>query len=305
MKEANKGYALSREEYWATGSDFQWLQTAFDFAELKPPTPRSDQHSMVWPIFALAARDMSELHFEDSRSRQTIDILPGYKVGRATIEDRDLLLFAISAITPQTEANPIDWLSPRRIKFRLGDYFAFVGIEKPGSTQVKKVEAALERLQATRLKTTLSTNDVRETEAFSLITSYKITEKKHRRVGRGHAIEVEIELCRWLHNAVLAKKELLTMDRGYFKLRPLERRLYELARKFCGHQHSWTIGHDRLFELIGSRQAKKHIMAELREIVRQDPLPKYSLQLTKETLIVRAKTAAALVGSIIEHNYDE
>jgi hypothetical protein len=37
-------------------------------------------------------------------------------------------------------------------------------------------------------------------------------------------------------------KEVLTLHRDYFRLRkPLERRMYELARKHCGQQATWSI----------------------------------------------------------------
>jgi plasmid replication initiation protein len=43
-------------------------------------------------------------------------------------------------------------------------------------------------------------------------------------------------LSDWVFNAVAAR-EILTLSRDYFRLRkPLERRLYELARKHCGQQ---------------------------------------------------------------------
>ena len=53
---------------------------------------------------------------------------------------------------------------------------------------------------------------------------------------------VEVTLSEWLYNAVLGK-EVLTISRDYFRLRkPIERRLYELARKHCGNQEKWTVG---------------------------------------------------------------
>lgn len=51
-------------------------------------------------------------------------------------------------------------------------------------------------------------------------------------------IAVEVALSKWLYNAVQAY-EVLTIYRGYFRLqKPLQQRLYELARKHCGHQTS-------------------------------------------------------------------
>jgi plasmid replication initiation protein len=71
-------------------------------------------------------------------------------------------------------------------------------------------------------------------------------------------IAVEVTLSKWLFNAVQAH-EVLTIHRNYFRLRkPLERRLYELARKHCGNQASWIIGLELLREKCS---AHSHIRA--------------------------------------------
>ena len=44
-------------------------------------------------------------------------------------------------------------------------------------------------------------------------------------------ISVKVSLSDWMYNAVLGH-EVLTLHRDYFRLRkPLERRVYEIARK--------------------------------------------------------------------------
>ena len=47
--------------------------------------------------------------------------------------------------------------------------------------------------------------------------------------------------------------EVLTLHRDYFRLRkPLERRMYELARKHCGKQDEWSISLELLRKKCGS-----------------------------------------------------
>ena len=47
---------------------------------------------------------------------------------------------------------------------------------------------------------------------------------------------LEVTLCEWLFRAI-ESAEVLPISRDYFRLRrPLDRRLYELARKHCGQQ---------------------------------------------------------------------
>jgi plasmid replication initiation protein len=51
---------------------------------------------------------------------------------------------------------------------------------------------------------------------------------------------------------VLAKS-VLTLSRDYFRLRkPLERRIYELARKHCGRQRNGVSSVDTLLKKSGS-----------------------------------------------------
>src|SRR3546814_14851429 len=55
-----------------------------------------------------------------------------------------------------------------------------------------------------------------------------------RETREGRMQEVEVRLSDWVFNAIRSN-EVLTLNRQYFRLRkPLERRLYEIARKHCG-----------------------------------------------------------------------
>lgn len=54
-------------------------------------------------------------------------------------------------------------------------------------------------------------------------------------------VSVQVVLSDWLYRAAMAKS-VLTLSRNYFRLRkPLERRIYELARKHCGRLPGWTV----------------------------------------------------------------
>ena len=103
-------------------------------------------------------------------------------------------------------------------------------------------------------------------------------------------IAVEITLSRWLYNAVQAF-EVLTIHPDYFRLRkPLARRLYELARKHCGHQTLWAIGLDLLREKSGSKSTLREFRRAVRSIVADDSLPEYRIVLgydDKVTFYVR------------------
>jgi hypothetical protein len=94
----------------------------------------------------------------------------------------------------------------------------------------------------------------------------------------------------------------LPISRGYFRLRrPIDRRLYELARKHCGRQPSWRIGFDLLQKKCGSKQEDKHFAAHLRELAASNHLPDYEIGLEADhAVFTRREPAKADEGPMVE-----
>jgi plasmid replication initiation protein len=68
------------------------------------------------------------------------------------------------------------------------------------------------------------------------------SERRYIERKDGRMQEIEVEPSDWVFEAI-NNYEVLTLDCDYFRLRkPIERRLYEIARKHCGAQKSWKIG---------------------------------------------------------------
>ena len=99
-------------------------------------------------------------------------------------------------------------------------------------------------------------------------------------------------------------EEVLTLDRQYFQLaKPLERRLYELARKHVGHQVSFKIGLEKLRNKSGSQSTIKEFRRLLQSIIADDKrhnhMPGYSFNLEVDMVEIRRKSGpvrAALPG---------
>ena len=81
------------------------------------------------------------------------------------------------------------------------------------------------------------------------------------------------------------------MHRDYFHLRkPLERRVYEIARKHCGRQAEWRIGLETLLKKTGSTSPRRVFRKMIRDMVAEDGLPDYALSLTDDDVVlVRAR----------------
>jgi len=111
----------------------------------------------------------------------------------------------------------------------------------------------------------------------------------------------EVILSDWVMRAIEAN-EVVTISRDYFRLRrPLERRLYEIARKHCGTSPKWQIGLPKLQDKTGSNAPLKRFRLNLREIIEADTTPFYRFELTKDDLVIvrpRKAPTARLSASI-------
>ena len=232
---------------------------------------------MEAPIFTLATKpDLSVWHWESKDGSRSVTVTPSVQ-GRATQFDKDVLIYIVSQMTEALNRDRFD-AKNRVVRFTVYDYL--VSTNKPtGGKEYQRLETAMERLRGTSIKTNIKTGGERVKEGFGLIERWKIVEKSPT---DERMIAVEVTLSEWLYNAVQAH-EVLTINRDYFRLRkPLERRLYELARKHTGHQTEWKIGLDLLHEKSGSKAELKEFRRMIVEIIEADTLPDYRMVLNKE-----------------------
>ena len=103
-------------------------------------------------------------------------------------------------------------------------------------------------------------------------------------------IHVTVTLSDWMYRSVVSKS-VLTLHRDYFRLRkPLERRVYEIARKHCGRQAEWRIGLETLLKKTGSTSPRRVFRKMIRDIAEEDGLPDYTLALGEgDVVLVRAR----------------
>jgi len=243
-----------------------FLCDMFDYAM------KDDGASMEAPIFTLSTRpDLSVWNWTSKDGNRAVTVTPSV-LGRATMFDKDVLIYVISQMTEALNCDRED-AKNRTVRFVVYDYL--VSTNKPtGGKEYQRLESTLERLRGTSIKTDIKTGGVRVKEGFGLIDSWTIVEKSP---DNERMIAIEITLSKWLFNAVQAH-EVLTIHRNYFRLRkPLERRLYELARKHCGTQSSWSIGLELLREKCSAHSHLRAFRSQVKEIVTADTLPEYRL----------------------------
>ena len=252
---------------------------------------KDDGVSMEAPIFTLATRpDVSVWYWESKDKTRSITVTPSV-LGRATQFDKDLLIYVVSQMTEALNRGRLD-ANSRTVRFRVYDYL--VSTNKPtGGKEYQRLQDALERLRGTSIKTNIKTGGQRVKEGFGIVDSWMIIEKSP---DDDRMIAVEVGLSRWLFNAVQAH-EVLTINSDYFRLRkPIERRLYELARKHCGDQVHFAIGVGLLQEKCGSKSALFEFRRALRGIIRADTLPDYRLEFddSKDQVVFHRRGSARL-----------
>lgn len=259
-----------------------FLADIFDYAL------KDDGASMEAPIFTLATKpDLSVWQWQSKDGNRSVTVTPSV-LGRATQFDKDVLIYVVSQMTEAINRGRED-AHNRVVRFVAHDYL--VSTNKPtGGKEYLRLEAAFERLRGTTIKTDIKTGGQRVKEGFGIIERWKIVEKSPT---DERMIAVEVTLSEWLFNAVQAH-EVLTIHPDYFRLRkPLERRLYELARKHCGQQAMWRIGLALLQEKCGSKSTLYEFRRATREIIAAGTLPEYRMVFDADTDMVTFYTQSS------------
>ena len=238
---------------------------------------------MAHPIFSLSTKpDMRLRRYENGSD--FVEIIPSGK-GLATVHDRDVLIYCISQLMAALkEERKVD----RKLRLKAFDLLTATNRQTNGQAY-EGLKAAFERLRGTTITTNITTNDVEMLDGFGLIDGFRIV----RETREGRMLDVEITLSDWVFNAIQGR-EVLTLNRRYFQLRkPLERRLYELARKHCGQQSGWKIGLEKLKEKCGSNSSPKEFRRLVRAICKADAeydhMPDYRFRFEADILTVTPK----------------
>lgn len=260
-------------------------QKDFFILDIADVVPKDDTASMEHPLFSLATKpDMRHLEYRNGEN--VLKIRPS-GLGLPTIKDKDILIFCISQLMHRK--NRGEKIS-KRIRFSARELS--ITTNRPiGGNHYKRLENAFSRLQGTQFVTNIRTGNKIETRIFSLIDEGGFVRTADERFRLDYC---EVVLSDWFMRAI-ESNDVLTISRDYFRLRrPLERRLYEIARKHCGTSPKWQIGLAKLQEKTGSNAPLKKFRLNIRQISKDDHIPFYSFTLDdKDLVIVRPRQKPA------------
>lgn len=234
---------------------------------------KDDMASMESPFFTLSTKpDHRHLKFE--HGNKSVSIIPS-GLGLPSIFDKDVLLYCGSQVMEQLNRGEIP---PKTLRISIHDFLVATNRNICGDAY-ERFKGSLDRLRGCTVKTSIKTGHTEQIKGFGLIESYEYLE--NNRVER-RLVGVEITLSDWFYNSLIAK-EVLTINRDYFRLRkPVERRVYEIARKHCGNKAEWKISLHRLHAKSGALSDIKHFRAAVKKMAEHDHLPDYRLSYSRE-----------------------
>ncbi|WP_413992252.1 replication initiator protein A [Labrys okinawensis] len=231
--------------------------------------PRDAQDLMTYPFFSLSkTHRVKAIDYSAPNVSIRVEAVPEH--GMATIWDADILIWAASQIV---EARDAELRTSRLMAATPYQILRFVG-RGTSLRDYLRLKAALDRLQSTTVCTSLRQPAEGRRHRFSWINEWK-----ERADPSGRPLGIELILPDWFYQAVLDDALILTIDRAYFGLTGgLERWLYRLVRKHGGSQRDgWQFDFRHLYAKSGSLSPYKRFAYELRDIIRRQPLPGYSL----------------------------
>lgn len=244
---------------------------------------KSDHASMEYPLFTLSTKP--DMNFREHRIGEEYIKLAPSKYGLANVHDRDILIYCISRAMAAIKKGE---KPQKRLNIKFADLLAATNRDK-GGRGYKQLEKSLNRLQGTQIETNIVTGGIARWAVFSFIDNANtITTEDGRIIG------LTITLSDWIFNAISENgRKVLTISRDYFRLKkPIERRLYEIARKHCGTRNKeWKFKLETLKEKTGSVSTKANFKRMIANVVKnQERIPDYRFQLKGDTLHIYPKT---------------
>lgn len=233
------------------------------------------QQHLEHPFYSLTKKPVKAIKRYEYKGNW-IEITPSLK-GQATIYDKDILIYCISQII--AALNRGEKVS-KRVQINSAELLRFTDRGQSGRSYLALIDA-IDRLAGTRISTNIiNKNDGTEKYSnFGLINAATV-ERKYGLNGR--MVACEIELSDWVFNSI-RKDGVLTLHPDYFKLgKPIERRVYELARKHCGQKYNDEVFVETLYKKSGSSAELKEFRRAMKEMAERNNLPDYEVVFDEE-----------------------
>jgi len=251
---------------------FEMFFTLPDFSDV---SLRDYQETMQRPFFSLSKKKrVRPIEYVSPDRSVTVHVSANPEYGMATIWDADIMIYLASHLNELRERGGND-LSPT-IRVQPGDLLKRICWGVSGRAYERLI-GALDRLQATTIKTNIRANSKTRETTFSWIDSYThlVDEKTQRSLG------MEITLSKWFFDGVMDKRNVLAISPLYFEITSgLGKWLYRASRKHAGGNGAagFTIGFETLHQKSGSESSLPSFKNKILELARSNNLPEIDLE---------------------------
>ena len=251
---------------------FEMFFTLPDFSDI---SLRDYQETMQRPFFSLSKKKrVKPIEYVSPDKSVTVHVSANPEYGMATIWDADIMIYLASHLNELRERGEND-LSPT-IRVQPGDLLKRICWGVSGRAYERLI-GALDRLQATTIKTNIRANSKTRETTFSWIDSYThlVDERTQRSLG------MEITLSKWFFEGVMDKRNVLAISPFYFEITSgLGKWLYRASRKHAGGNGAdgFTIGFETLHQKSGSESSLPSFKNKILELARANTLPEINLE---------------------------
>lgn len=251
---------------------FEMFFTLPDFSDI---SLRDYQETMQRPFFSLSKRKrVKPIDYVSPDRSVAVHVSANPTYGMATIWDADIMIYLASHLNELRERGLND-LSPV-IRLQPGDLLKRICWGTSGRAYERLV-SALDRLQATTIKTNIRASTKSRETTFSWIDSYThlVDERTQRSLG------MEITLSKWFFDGVMDKRNVLAISPLYFEITSgLGKWLYRASRKHAGGNgaEGFVIGFETLHQKSGSESSYPVFKRKLLDLAKLNELPDISLE---------------------------
>lgn len=134
----------------------------------------------------------------------------------------------------------------------------------------------------TQIRTNIEAGGEGEEGFFSWLSEAWLQYARSGKKGEKRLKAVKVRLCDWLFRAILRDRQVLDYAHTYFQLGPIERRIYEVARSTCVEGEALEIDLATFRLQIGFQNQLSNFRVAMRQIVAENAIPDYDLQLVEE-----------------------
>lgn len=235
-------------------------ETIYDVSELFLSVPRDLLLCLLYPCFAVDKTDNKRgytYEFFDKSGRRT-HYMKVFSVnnetGRATMYDKEYLVYAIGIVQDMLDQNIINRKAENRpLVIDVNKMLADIRAENKKVVEIhtdsrkndafNKLYDAFDRIMATRIEMYYeSGNKTRNVEQTMFIQNFKLELDRST-----NKVMLTLELQNWLWRSIMARNpaDILTLCNEYWNWTPFQRRLYEIFCVRCGKKsHRKNVAHE-------------------------------------------------------------